>query len=302
MHGAADETEGPYAAYSTAEINGQFAVLTPEGRATFWGLYVSHPWLDKTFYDELTNTNMGLTSNLTAGFDSISVHNKILGKETSHDELRVFKAGVNFEETDSSGRGGLTVEAHAGIPHFLGSMNEVEADASRVDAGGEFQKYIGSLTRITRLPASSVLVNSFKYQVSNSSLVNSEQLSIGGADTVRGYPENEYLADHGWINNIELHIPMFLLPSILKVPFDKKHTPLAEAVQLVGFLDSGKGYLNRPRVDETPDKYLIGAGFGFRFDFYDHLRGRLDIGFPVGNEKPSDGSNTTVYYGLQYDW
>jgi len=293
---------GAYAAYSKADIGGQFAVLTPEGKATVWGLYASHPWLDREFFDEATNTTLTLASNLTAGFDSISVRNKILGRETSHDELRVFKGGVNFEEIDSMGRGGLTAEMHAGIPDFLGSMRKQDESASRVDAGGEFQKYVGSLSRITRLPASLYLVNSFKYQISNFSLVNSEQMLIGGADTVRGYPENEYLADYGWINNVELRAPAFLIPSILKVPYDKKHTPLSEAVQLIGFIDAGKGYLNRPRVNETANKYLIGAGLGFRFNFYEHLRGRLDIGCPIGNEEPSDGSNATVHFGLQYEW
>jgi len=293
---------GAYAAYSKADIGAQFAVLSPEGKATAWGLYVKHPWLDREFFDEATNTTLLLSSNLTAGFDSVSVRNKILGRETSHDELRVFKGGINFEETDSLGRGGFTAEMHAGIPNFLGSLNKQDQSASRIDAGGEFQKYIGSVSRITRLPASMLLVDSFKYQVSKYSLVNSEQMLMGGADTVRGYPENEYLADYGWINNLELRTPAFLIPSILKVPFDKKHTPLSEAVQLVGFLDAAKGYLNRPRVSETPNKYLIGAGLGFRFNFYDHLRGRIDIGCPIGNEEPSDGSNATVHFGLQYEW
>ena len=293
---------GVYGAYSKADIGGQFAVLTPEGHANVWGLYVSHPWLDKEFFDEATNTSLALTSNLTAGFDSISVYNKILSSETSHDELRVFKAGINFEETDNAGRGGFTAEMHAGIPGFLGSMSKNEVSVLRVDSGGEFQKYIGSLSRITRLPVSSLLINNFRYQVSEFSLVNSEQMLIGGADTVRGFPENEYLADYGWINNVEIRTPLFFLPSILKVPYDKKHTSISEAVQLVGFLDLGKGYLNRPRVNETKDKYLVGAGLGFRFNLYDHLRGRIDLGFPVGNEQPTDGSSSTLHFGLQYEW
>ncbi|MFA5145700.1 MAG: ShlB/FhaC/HecB family hemolysin secretion/activation protein [Candidatus Omnitrophota bacterium] len=293
---------GGYAAYSKADIGGQFAILTPEGRAHVWGIYVSHPWLDKEFYDEATNTSLSLTSNLTAGFDSLSVYNKIMKVETSHDEIRAFKGGINFEENDSMGRGGLTVEVQAGIPDFLGSMSVHDASASRIDAGGKFQKYLGSITRITRLPVSSMLINSFKFQYTTYPLVNSEQMIIGGADTVRGFPEAEYLADYGWINTVELRTPMFFLPAVLKVPFDKKHTSLVDAIQLVGFLDAGKGYLNEPRVGETPNRYLIGAGFGFRFDLYEHFRGRIDVGFPIGNEKPSDGSNSTVHFGLQYEW
>jgi hemolysin activation/secretion protein len=293
---------GAYAAYSRADIGGQFAILSPEGDAKVWGLYLNHPWLDKEFYDDSADTNFTLTSNLTAGFDSISVYNKILGAETSHDELRVFKAGINFEETDSFGRSGLAAEINAGVPDILGAMSKHDPSASRVDSGGEFQKYIGSLTRVTRLPLSFLLINSFKYQLSPFALVNSEQMLLGGADTVRGYPENEYLADYGWVNTVELRAPVFFLPHSLKVPFDKKRISLADAIQLVGFFDAGKGYLNNARVGEAKQKYLVSIGFGFRFDFYEHLRGRLDIGFPVGGAEPSDNSNGKLHFGLQYEW
>jgi len=294
---------GAYAAYSRADISGDFAILTPEGHAYAWGLYANHPWLDKEFYDANTNTSFTLTGNLTAGFDSISVRNKILGTETSHDELRVFKAGFNFEETDRFGRGGLAFEFDAGVPGILGAMDKHDVSSSRLDAGGEFQKYIGSLSRVTRLPFSLLLVDSFKFQLTPSNLVNSAQMLLGGADTVRGYPENEYLADYGWVNTVEFRSPAFLFPPDWALPYDKKHTPLSEAVQMLVFLDCGYGALNNALVGELKSKWLMGAGFGFRFNFYEHLRARVDIGFPVGGgAKPSDDSNGKVHFGLQYEW
>jgi len=295
---------GAYVAYSKADIGGQFAVpgLSPTGHAELWGLYVSHPWLDKEFVDEDSGSSLTLTSNLTAGFDSLSVHNDIMEGLTSNDELRILKAGINFEEKDNLGRTGLVTEAHFGIPEFLGSMDKHDVDASRIDAGGEFQKYTGSVSRVTRLPGSMWLINSFKGQYTPFALVSGAQMTLGGADSVRGFQENEYLADYGWINTVELRMPPFLLPSILKVPFDKKHTRIIDAVQVVGFIDAGKGYINKPRVGEVNEKFLVGAGFGFRFDLYEHLRARIDFGFPLGKEKPSDDSNSRVHFGMQYDW
>ncbi|MFZ2384591.1 MAG: ShlB/FhaC/HecB family hemolysin secretion/activation protein [Candidatus Omnitrophota bacterium] len=295
---------GAYVAYSKADIGGQFAIpgLSPTGHAELWGLYVSHPWLNKEFSDEASGSTLTLISNLTAGFDSLSVHNDIMEGLTSNDELRILKAGINFEEKDNLGRSGLVTEAHFGIPEFLGSMDKYDEDASRIDAGGEFQKYTGSISRVTRLPGSMWLVNSFKGQYTPFALVSGAQMSLGGADSVRGFPENEYLADYGWINTAELRMPPFLLPSILKVPFDKKHTSLTDAVQLVGFIDAGKGYINKARVGEVNEKFLVGAGFGFRLDLYERLRARIDFGFPLGHEKPSDGSNSRIHFGVQYDW
>ncbi|MCX5715910.1 MAG: hypothetical protein NTV07_03435 [Candidatus Omnitrophica bacterium] len=297
-----DTRLGVYGAFSQADIGGQFVILTPEGKAQVYGVYASQPWLDKRFFDEASNSGLALTGNLTGGFDSISVRNKILGNETSHDELRVFKVGANFEETDNLGRGGLTGEFQIGIPDFLGSMGKYDQSASRIDAGGKFQKYILSLNRVNRLPASTLIMDSFKCQLTNYPLVNSEQMVIGGVDSVRGFPEANYLADYGWVNNLEFRTPAFFLPTIIKVPFDKKHTALYDAIQLVAFLDAGSGSLNKARVGETKQQYLIGTGFGFRINMYEHLIGRLDIGYPISSDKPIDNSNNTIHFGVEYEW
>jgi hemolysin activation/secretion protein len=146
------------------------------------------------------------------------------------------------------------------------------------------------------------LINNARFQVTSDPLVTPEQLVIGGADSVRGFPENEYLADYGWVVNNEIRSPAFLIPSILKVPFDKKGTRLIDAIQFVYFIDAGQGELHNARTGETKKKYLVGAGFGLRFDLYEHLRGRVDFGFPTGSEKPSDGAPFRVHYGVQYEW
>lgn len=152
------------------------------------------------------------------------------------------------------------------------------------------------------MPFSSLLITSLRGQTANSPLVNSEQLSFGGADSIRGFPENEYLADYGWMSTIELRTPAFLFPRKFKVPFDKEMTPLRDAMQFVYFVDFGEGNLKEARAGEESDKFLVGAGLGLRFDFWDSLRGSIDWGFPVGSEDPSDNSSSTLHAGIRYEW
>ncbi len=296
-----DTRLGIYGAYAKADIGGQFAILSPEGKAAIFGIYASQPFFKKEFLDDQNASTMTLASNLTAGFDSLSVHNKILGQETSQDEIRSFKGGINLDEKDNMGRFGFSAETSVGIPDFLGSMGEHDVKASRIDAGGQFEKFNGSVSRVTYLPLNSLFLNTFRFQYTKNNLVNPEQMVIGGADTVRGFPENEYLADYGWIANTELRTPAWLIPSMLRVPFDSKHTRLIDAMQFVYFIDAGKGYLNKARVGEVSHKYLVGTGFGLRFDLYDRLHGRVDIGFPE-NTEPSDHAAYRVHFGFEYDW
>ncbi len=290
---------GFYAAYSHADIGEQFKVLTPEGKAAAYGVYISHPLFDRDFLDPVA---INVRGTVTAGLDAISVYNKILGQETSHDELRVLKAGLSLDEKDAMGRTFITQELRFGIADFLGSMDENDSSASRLDAGGEFTKYVGTITRVNRLPFSSLLLASFKYQFTDGRLVNSEQMSFGGADSIRGYPENDYLGDYGWITRLELRTPAFIFPREIKVPYDKKGTSLMDAIQFVYFVDFGKAYLKKPRVGEKKDRLFTSVGLGLRFELYEHLKGMVDIGFPVGNEEPSDGSDNTVHVGVQYEF
>ena len=294
---------GVYAAHAKADIGGQFAIISPKGRADIWGIYGSHPLFKKEFTDETTASSLKLSSNLIGGFDWASVHNDILGSETSDDETRVVKGGINFNEKDNMGRSSLSTEVHIGMPGVLGAMGEHDVKASRIDAGGRFQTYLATFNRTTYLPLNSYFLNTFRLQYSQDPLVSSQQMVLGGADSVRGFPENNYLADYGWILNTELRTPAFLIPSILKVPFDKKGTRLIDAIQFVLFIDTGSGYLNEARVGEQAHQFLVGAGYGLRFDLYERLHGMLDIGYPTGgSNKPSDNSRYQVHFGLEYEW
>ncbi len=290
-----DTRAGIYGAYSHSDIGGQFEILEPEGRATAWGVYLSHPLFDKDFTDPALN----LSSKVTTGFDIVDVQNEILGKETSHDQLTVAKVGISFDEKDKYGRTFFSNELRVGIDNFLGSMDEHDTQASRMDSGGEFVKYVGSLNRITRLPLSSLFVASIRGQYTDAPLVNSEQLSYGGADSIRGFPENDYLADYGWISTLELRTPAFIFPRVVKLPYSE--VSLKDAMQFVYFVDFGEGTLKQPRVGEDKCKLLSGAGIGLRFEFYEHLQGTIDWGFSLGDEDPTDGSSNTLHVGIRYE-
>ena len=294
-----DTRLGFYGLHSHADIGGPFQIIDPRGTATMWGVYVKQPLFDKDFGDP---TLFNLSSVGTVGLDSASVENKLLGQETSHDELRMVKAGISFDQEDSLGRTFVNHEIKIGIADFLGSMDEHDASASRLDSGGQFTKYTSSFSRINRMPFSTMLVASFKVQLTDNPLANSEQLSLGGVDSIRGFPENDYLADYGWISSFELRMPAFLVPAKVKMPFSTTGMSLRDSLQLVAFVDFGTGYLKRARVGEVENKSLIGAGFGLRYEFNDHLRGKIDVGFPVGKEEPSDGASSKVHVGVQYEF
>jgi len=293
-----DTRLGAYGAYSHSNIGGPFEVLTPGGKAIAYGGFIMHPLFDEDMQNPIAFT---FAMDLIAGFDSISVWNKILGQESSHDELRVIKGGFSIDEKDSAGRTIISENMRVGVEDFLGSMDKYDISSSRLDASSQFIKNTGSLTRVSRLPANSYLVGDIQYQITSDPLVASEQFILGGQGTVRGYPENEYFADYGLTASVELRTPAFVFPRGLNVPWDKERTALSDAIQFVCFADMGKGYLKKARVGEKKEEFLAGLGVGLRFDLYKDLKGKIDWGFPI-KEEPSDGSSSTVYIDIGYEW
>lgn len=97
-------------------------------------------------------------------------------------------------------------------------------------------------------------------QISADPLFPIEQYSIGGLDTVRGYPENTIVRDNGWSATVEARLPtlQLRLPGIEPTPEDGW-------LELVPFVDMGRGWnSNRPDPPAQP-RSLSSAGMGLRW-------------------------------------
>ena len=79
-------------------------------------------------------------------------------------------------------------------------------------------------------------------QITDQPLITNEQMSQGGMDSVRGYPQAEYVGDQGYFVNVELRLPPYGLQE-LRVPYVDK--PLKDVMQLALFFDHGEATVNR---------------------------------------------------------
>jgi len=74
---------------------------------------------DPSLFDrDFTDPALNLSSRLTGGMDFVDIKNRILGQETSHDELTVAKAGISFDEKDRYGRTFFSSELRVGDREF----------------------------------------------------------------------------------------------------------------------------------------------------------------------------------------
>ena len=122
-------------------------------------------------------------------------------------------------------------------------------------------------------------------------LLPSEQLGIGGYESVRGYDERQLDADTGGFLSAELRTPSFRV-------FTKKNSSKQDMALFLLFVDGGVSY-DKVAVPTTKKfDYLIGAGPGIRYSFSSYLNGRLDMGFKLHNKATFTGGSPMFHFSL----
>src|SRR5262249_2451868 len=89
-------------------------------------------------------------------------------------------------------------------------------------------------------------------QIADSPLVSSEQFSVGGADSVRGYLESETIGDTGIVGTLELRGPDFAqrLPMEIKGAGEEKGRKLFNEWRLFAFVDAGYTMVHEPGAEQ----------------------------------------------------
>ena len=272
--------------YSDFNVGREYQLLDVKGTSRIWNINLSHP-LIRTLTTDL---------DITLGFDYKTIKNYILGEISSNDQLRVFKAGFYWNHLDNFwGRTVVSAFVCGGVDGIMGALRHDDPRASRMGAGGEFVKGEFSITRFQKFLGDSYLMANIKGQTASDVLPIPEQISIGGENSVRGFPSSEYLGDEGYIVNCEWIIPLPF--GGRKCPFIKDKT-WSQIIQLTVFIDYGKVYSKHPLPGESRDEEIAGAGVGMRVSLGEDFFFKIDVGFPVGGKRPSDGSNSRVYFRL----
>lgn len=277
---------GIYGLHSETELGREFKILEAEGEARLYGVFA--------IKDLVKNEDIEVR--LNTGFDYKDIKNYLAGNVSSHDELRVLKAGVDIDVVDRFGRSILTTELHAGIPDILGGSSSKDTLASRTGAGGRFEKASINLFRLQPMPFDTYVLWKNSGQFTNRTLPASEQFQIGGAKSVRGYAPAEHSGDSGYYGALEWSFPVWGLSRDLTVPFRAER--MYDALRLVTFYDLGLIHNNNPGAGEESEELLQGYGFGARFNLLDDTALRVEVGFPINGES-SDGNDHQTWVELK---
>lgn len=128
------------------------------------------------------------------------------------------------------------------------------------------------LDQVLNLPNNFSWVLNTLFQQASGKLLPSEEISLGGFATVRGYDENEVIGDNGILIKNELRSPSLLMLKSKKIP----HT-----MQFLIFVDFGYTYDADQSILNQENEVLASIGPGVRYAFGDYLSIRFDYGWQL---------------------
>ncbi len=256
------------------DINGVSQIYDPH---LLWELY-----LDEIFQ-----------AYFRTGLEIRSITKKIDENLTASDQLRIPYFSFDLNRNDNYGSTHLSPQFSFGTGDFLGASNRNHPTASRQGTGGFYFKYEQNASRTQRMPFESYAQLRSDIAVATHTLPSSEQIQIGGFNSVRGYPEGDYLADFGGYLQCDWYFPMYLIPKDYKLP--RSQMPLRNQIEPVFFFDLGGGKLKKVITGEKHDKFLAGVGGGFRVRLNNKFFLRLEWAEHIG-DRPTSGSGPSTFY------
>ncbi|MDZ8050534.1 MAG: ShlB/FhaC/HecB family hemolysin secretion/activation protein [Aulosira sp. ZfuVER01] len=166
-----------------------------------------------------------------------------------------------------------------GIDALDATINEDAPD-------GRFFAWRGQAQWVRLLAPETLFLVRADLQLADRPLLASEQIGLGGQATVRGYRQDQILADNGFLATAELRYPVLRVPEIQGL------------LQVTPFIDFGTAWnISQPgRTTINPDT-IASTGIGLLWQ-QNNLTARFDCGIPLGIDIPN--KNTWQENGLYF--
>ncbi|QOG23796.1 ShlB/FhaC/HecB family hemolysin secretion/activation protein [Bradyrhizobium sp. SEMIA] len=166
--------------------------------------------------------------------------------------------------------------------------NRDEFDAKRFDATASFITLRADISHTQDFAGGFQLYAKLQGQAADQPLVSSEQFSLGGQDTVRGYLESEVLGDYGVAGTLELRTPNLAQYMQQKLP-----NPLGDPIKynafddwrFFAFVDGGNARIHEPLTDQQSHFDLASYGVGMRMKTLRYLNSIVFVGVPLTSQQ-----------------
>ena len=243
--------------------------LNLTGCSDLVSLWISHPFSRSRYYSWW----------LDGGYDLKRVSNKMLNQSLYEEDLNNVHVGSHWEWIDAYlGRNVTSLRITKGLSD--------EDIGSRLFANGEFMKIEGEYNRFQAIPWHDMTaIFSANFQMANDRMPTCEELSLGGAGTVRGYPMSDYSGDDGIYGTLEVRYPIYKG----QIDWQKASGLYGDwAVEAALFTDMGRVWTKDSIPAELDSATLGSVGAGLRVAYVPYAEAKIEWAKYILGDQPSD--------------
>lgn len=228
----------------------------------------------------------GLFHTLSVGLDYKHFDQTVqLGSDAFSSPVTYYPMVANYGVTFQGDK--FTTQFNASVTSNIATLSsgKAEFDNKRFYASPSFTHFNADVSHTQELPEGFQLWGKVQGQISDGPLVSSEQISLGGLDTVRGYLESEVLGDRGVVGNIELRSPD--VGSMLQRQIKDEtgqgspHFTTFNEWRFFAFTDAGRANILKPLPDQQSQFDVWSYGVGTRFKAFSIINGMLAYSVPM---------------------
>ncbi len=230
---------------------------------------------------------------VTLGYDhKVSNNNLLFGGATvirTEPAVDQVELGYSGLLPDNFGQTSFGFESYFSPGYVSHNNTDSAFELLRSGTRADYEYVRLNLERDTRLPRNFSWILKITGQFTSERLLPSEELGVGGHDTVRGYDERTASGDEGWIISNEFRTPPI---SLLRfTPLRWRTPPKADRetaapgypdqLQFLGFFDYGTAHITDAQPGEDRNVELASVGVGLRYVISRYLSVRLDYGWQL---------------------
>ncbi len=301
---------GFFAGYSRFDISpGSGTNMNFRGNGTFYGNSLRYNFFQIDdgplknwmfdFVGTISHEESRVTPTLFVTFPEVEVEMNLLGLgiEAHHsDYAGMSKSYLSFTKTSSIG-GGSTEE------EFQSARDKADPDFSIYTFSASHRQYLDE-TKIHEF------MGTFRYIKPDERLVPAKMTTFGGMYSVRGYEENEIVADGGVLASVQYRFDLSKHLINQVTSDDKERDMLYRKTEmwppnlsLLVFSDYGRSKTKDPTSDEIAHETLMSVGVGVQAELGANLSAGVYYAMPLEDALITQaGDAGSWYFNFVYRW
>jgi len=286
-----------YGGYSEFDVTPQGGPFNFLGRGSFFGGLLSYNvfQIDNWFVDvtgSLSRENSKVTPALGLASDV---------------DMDLWGVGVNIHRSDDMSNTSLTFNR----VESLGGSSRNDFITARLDTDPDFTIYNFGAAHSQYIEASKVnrVIGSFRLITSNERLVPAKMTTFGGFYSVRGYEEDEIVADGGIIMSGQYEFDLVKHSESLensearseaKSEGTRDSTLWLRKLAPLAFVDFGRAKIKSPVVGEREIRELCSLGVGTIVELGDNFSAGIYYGWPLRGTDETDKGDGRLNFSCVY--